>query len=398
MRIFDFTTEQIAAIVGSLVADELSWRFRKHMDSLTVASLAPEMILGEQGLALDEEQRLACARRASAFFGASTDILSIAPTVTIQDWSERLHDAIKHQLLGFQFTAAGRDSETQSTFHRADHIYADAAATSNLLYGRRRIISLIAPHSLIGFILTILTPNLQQIPRIDARGVSPEELNDLLSFGDALVATPSLWRFLMDQGLCAPDNAMGLYFGERMSPDLAALMRQAGFGAQREIYGSTETSLIGWRDSPGDAFRLFDVLFRDGDQIRREDPLLRKSGDRLEMRSASVMPMDIISWESARCFRLIKRRDGAVQIGGVNVFPERIADAITDHEKVSACRVTTGQQETGFQRLIAHIVLKNSLDLNESVARSIDRHCRDVLRPNERPRIYRFHEEMPADS
>ncbi|MEO0397957.1 MAG: hypothetical protein AAF224_00880 [Pseudomonadota bacterium] len=388
MKAFALSTEQIAAIVGALVADELGWRFRRHIDSFTIASLSPETALGEGGLQLDAEERRASARRAATFFGADTDLLDVNAD-RLSDWASTLQQQISERLVEFFFVAAGRDSEIGVTRHPADAIFADAAAAANLVYGRRRIISLVAPHGLLGFVLTVLTPNLQQIPRIDARGRAPEEIAELLAFGDALIATPSVWRFLINEGLSAPDNTMGLYFGEKMPADLAAAMRKAGFGAQREIYGSTETGLIGWRDSPGEPFRLFDGVTREDDDFRRQDPA---GGDR------TIASMDIIKWESPRSFRLGGRRDGALQIGGVNVFPEKIAAAVAAHERIDTCWVSVTGQTDGMAQLVAHIVLTNGQTPDERLARAVDQFCRETLRPHERPRIYRYEREAPTSA
>src|SRR5690606_14313432 len=105
-----------------------------------------------------------------------------------------------------------------------------------------------------------------------ARKMTPDELNAALSFGDALIATPSLWRYILAQDIFAPDNAMAVSFGEPMTVELSAKIRKAGFGAQREIYGSTEHGLIGWRDSPSEPFALFDQWARRGEDLRRATP------------------------------------------------------------------------------------------------------------------------------
>ena len=380
MKAFEISERQIAAIVGALVADELGWRFRRHIDFLTVASISRETPLCDGGLKLDAAEYDACARRAAAFFDSPLESLSDGAR-TIDDWSSAIASSLKSRLVRFRFTAAGRDSANQSSEHRADAVFADAAAVSNLIYGRRRVVSLVAPHGMLGFVLTVLTPNLQQIESVDARGATFDEVRAMLAFGDAIVATPTQWRFMMRQGLKAPDNAMAVYFGEAMPPDLAAEMRHAGFGAQREVYGSTETGLIGWRDSPSEAFRLFDTLACDGEDLLRTVP----DGATLRLR-----PMDILEWEGDRAFRLAGRRDGAVQIGGVNVFPDRIATVIAAHAGVDACEVTLSRHKGGFERLIASIRLAGGAQPSERIARDIDQYCRGNLHPNERPRVYRY--------
>jgi 4-coumarate--CoA ligase (photoactive yellow protein activation family) len=285
----------------------------------------------------------------------------------------------------FEFTAAGKNSETESCLHPADAIYADAAACANLLYGRRRLISLVSPHGLLGFVTTVLTPNLQGIPVIDARGMAPEALAASLAFGDVVVATPTLWRYIANEDVKAPDNAMGVSFGEPLAADLAAELRKAGFGALRELYGSTETGLIAWRDSPGEPFILCDHWSRRGANIARNSPVVVAN---------EVEAMDVLCWEGERSFRLGGRRDGAIQVGGVNVFPDRVAATIREHKAIEDCEIRILRHAGGVSRLVAHIKLNAEIAPTEETAREIDAWCRTQLRPPERPRVYHFESSL----
>lgn len=348
MKAFALSLDQVSAVVDALAVD------------------------GRGGARSDiaAEDRDVGLRRGEAFFGvpAPSDLKNVSS----------LHAAIGSALQEFCFAAAGGAGPGYA--HPAAEIYADAAAAANLLSGRRRILSVVSPHSLIGFVLTVLAPNLQGVPTVDARALDPESLGRSLQFGDALVATPTLWRYLVREGLRAPDNAMAVLFGEPSAPELSAAMRQAGFGAQREVYGSTQTGVIAWRDSPADPFVLFDHWRRRGDALER----CCADGSR-----SPVEPMDRFAWERERAFRLGGRRDGAVQIGAVNVFPDAIAALIAAHPGVATCDITVSRHPDGANRLIASIRLKDGA-VSETAARSIDNWCRARLKAHERPRVYNF--------
>ena len=256
-----------------------------------------------------------------------------------------------------------------------------------MLYGRRRLLSFVAPHSLLGLELSVLTPNLLGIEAVDARGMTPDELSKNLLFGDVLVATPTLWRYMMQEELQAPDNSLAVSFGEPMTPELAVDMRKSGFGVLRELYGSTETGLMAWRDSPSEAFVLFDHWRREGDGLMRLCP---------DGEARQVEAMDRLTWEGERSFTLSGRRDGAVQIGAVNVFPEAVAETLRAHPHIKDCRIVVGRRGDGAARLIANIVLADKTPPNERTARDIDVWCRVNLRQQERPQIYNFEMETGA--
>lgn len=379
MKAFALSHGQITSVAAALIADELGSRFGRHVDTQKASNWSAETPLFDGGAELSSDESRACLERLYRFFGHAGDKSPAGAAVTIGDWVDGVAAAVGGRLTGFSFAAAG--DEAREFAHRADAIFADAASAANLLYGRRRILSLVAPHSLIGFTLSILTPNLLQAPAFDSRGLPPDELKRFLTFGDALIATPSLWRYIIAQGILAPDNAMAVYFGEPMTADLAAEIRKVGFVAQREVYGSTEHGLIGWRDSPSDPFALFDTWRRSGDRLCRTIP----SGAIVD-----VTPMDTFSWDGDRRFRLEGRRDGAQQIGAVNVFPARIAGKIAEHPEIARCVVEVSRHAGGADRLVATIQLHTGAAPGESTARSIDAWCRSKLRPYERPRVYNF--------
>lgn len=374
MRAFEISESQIDAVIRDLIADELRWRFRHRVHDTDDAMA----ILKE----LSAPQSAAVIVRIAGFFDLTAEHRAEIEAAEPAQWAGLIAQRLYHRNHVFRFTPAGRDSQTEACVHAADLLYAQGAAFSNLLYGRRRLISFVAPHSLMGFTLTVIAPNLQQMAYSDARGMTPAELGEYLTFGDAVVATPSHWRFLLREGVKAPENAMAVTFGEPLSGALSAEMRKCGFGAQREVYGSTESGLVGWRDSAGDAFNLFDFLHAEDGAIMRESA----RGDRHE-----IVLMDHVDWEGPRRFRLTGRRDGAVQIGAVNVFPNRIASVIEANQLVERCRVRAGAHPSGFNRLIADIGITGDVQADEFLARHIDQWCRERLHAHERPRIYNFY-------
>lgn len=389
MKAFKISEGQIARVAGAAAADELSRRFNRHIDFLTISSWTAQTPLGPGGINLDDTELTACAARAAQTFGVLPETILSHRAEFISDWASRLADAVEKELKFFSFKPAARNKDTESCRHPADHIFQDAAAAANVFYGGRRILSFVAPHNIFGFILTVLTPALQGVECIDARGLAPEELSKLLSFGDVLVATPTLWRYMIREKLTAPDNTMAVSFGEPMSAELASSMRKAGFGVMREIYGATETGLIAWRSSPADAFVLFDHWARDLARLTRSAP----GGEVVQTEA-----MDHIEWRSDRTFDLKGRRDGAIQIGAVNVFPKEVEKTLNQHKFIKTCRIEADERSDGVTRLVAHIVLKRSILPDEATAREIDAWCRANLRQEERPRIYKFEEPRKAVS
>lgn len=380
MKSFRLAFEQMVALVAALAADELARGFGRYTETLTLSRWNGETRLGRGGVDATPEQQTAIAARVAHFLGLEASSLPVAPGDCIRDWAERAQAAVARGLRAFNFhpTTAG---PAVNASHPADEIFEDAAAVASLMQGRRRVVSMVSSHSLLGLVSTVIAPNLLRLPVIDGRTLTPDELGDRLAFGDIVVATPTLWRYLADTLPGMANNIMGLSFGERLGVDLAGRLRQRGLGAMRELYGSTETGVVAWRDSPPDQFVLFAHWQREGDGLVR----IRPDGVR---RPAPAM--DDLQWRSARGFDLGRRRDGAVQIGAVNVFPAAIAASIAAHPDVARCEVRVSQRAGALDRLIAEIDLLPERIADVAMAWSIDEWCRQRLRPTERPRIYTF--------
>ena len=382
MKSFEIPRAQITRIVAAVCADELARRYGRYVEGLALSSWDEDTPLGEGGADIGEDQRGACAERAAIFFGLPEDALALAPGDRFGDWTDQIADEVRRSLTAFRLHPATHGGVADAR-HPADDVYQDARGVAGLMQGRRRVVSLIAPGSLLGLVCTVLAPALQRLDVLDARRMTPDELADALAFGDVVVATPTLWRYLADTLPSVPGNVVGMSYGEAFGADLAGRLRGRGVASLREVYGSTETGVIGWRDTPSDPFVLFDQWRRVGQALVR---------DRANGTEAAVVPMDALDWEGDRAFRLGGRRDGAVQIAGVNVFPQKIAEAIQGHEAAEHVSVRLSQRPGALDRLIAHVRLVPNRAASQELAWSIDEWCRAKLRPAERPRIYTFEE------
>ena len=380
----EFTRDQLVAIASGLTADELARQFHQFTDSLTLAEWSAETKLGEGGLELTPAQQQACRARFFHFFGHDDVVGKESQSACFGDWADQIAPHLTSPLKIVYFPPSA-DSETPAISHPAEALIQDAEAMANLVRGCRRVIAMVAPHSLFGFATTVLAPSLLKLETVDARPLSVEQLEETIAPGDLIVATPTLWRFLLQSVPNFPTNMFGLSFGEPLSGALYTSLRERGLSALREIYGSTENGIIGWRESPSEKFVPFGHWQRDGEDLIR----LGEAGEKI-----SVKPMDRLVWSGERAFSLEGRRDGAIQIGAVNVYPDMIAKKIADHPDIKECQVSVSRHGVAMDRLVAKILLRKGLLPDQTMAWKVDAWCRKKLRPPERPRIYTFVTEL----
>jgi 4-coumarate--CoA ligase (photoactive yellow protein activation family) len=130
---------------------------------------------------------------------------------------------------------------------------------------------------------------------------------------------------------------------------VAEAAERCALAALVQVYGSSETGGLGWRASHREDYRLLPHLAREGG---RADGILRTLPDG---RTEPLQAQDQLSWSGERTFAVGARADGAVQVGGVNVFPARVRAALLEHPGVLDCAVRLMRPDEGA-RLKAFIV------------------------------------------
>ncbi|RYI99761.1 MAG: hypothetical protein EON47_15805 [Acetobacteraceae bacterium] len=162
-------------------------------------------------------------------------------------------------------------------------------------------------------------------------------------------------------------------------------LRAAGAAQVTEIYGSSETAGIASRCHPDSPFTL----------LPRWQP--GASGEQASLRDAltgAETPLpDRAAWTEAGHLRLLGRKDEAVQVGGINVFPERVAERLGRHALVRACAVRL-DAALPVPRLKAFVVLREGA--RPDAAAELDRWCRDEFSAAERPVRLDIGPSLPA--
>ena len=141
----------------------------------------------------------------------------------------------------------------------------------------------------------------------------------------------------------------------------------------------SETAGVGWRDDPAYPYTLLPGWRRD------DDGLLK--GQR------PVQLPDLLGWEDDERFRLLGRRDSAVQVGGFNVVPEEVCAALLRHPAVADAAVRPMRPEEG-DRLKAFVVPAAAADPDELSA-ALRRFAVATLTPAQRPGAYSFGPALP---
>lgn len=294
----------------------------------------------------------------------------------IEDWRAIAREALTRFDAAITFRTSGSTGEPKPCTHALARLEAEAAGHAALIGPRQRVLSAVPSHHIYGFLFTQLLPrHLGGLPVLDLRGTSPAGVAAKLQPGDLVIGHPAWWgavaRFA--PGTLPPD-IIGVTSTAPCPPATATALRDRGLARLVQVYGSSETAGIGWRDTPDGPFALLPSWTRDGKAIAAPDHL-------------TFLPC-------GRRFTIEGRADGAVQVAGHNVFPARIRAALEAHPAVAAASVRLMRPEEG-DRLKAFIVPRDPASDPAVLRGTLAAWAEATLAPPERPRAWRFGAGLP---
>ncbi len=260
------------------------------------------------------------------------------------EWANIVWQAMERRPDEITFHTSGSTGTPKTVTHRVEDLFAEAEAFAGILKGRNlsRIVSFVPPHHIYGYIHSVLLPKALDLPLVESAPIAP---------GDLVVSHPLRWGFVDSSTSALKPGIVGLTSSAPMPEGRTESLLGKGLSAMIEIYGSTETAGVGWRDHPDCAYRLLPRWTR-----------------------GTLTAMDELVWVDDVHFRVGPRKDEAVQVGGVNVFPRRIEDRIRAHPLVADCRVRPMRPSEG-ERLKAFVVPRDPaltlLDLDAWLRREL---------------------------
>ncbi|HBF49575.1 MAG TPA: hypothetical protein DDX04_03455 [Massilia sp.] len=224
-----------------------------------------------------------------------------------------------------------------------------------------------------------------RLPLLDLRGGSPAALAGLVQPGDLVVAHPDWWRQVAALGMALPSDVVGVT-STAPCPDAVAQALQDGGLRLVQVYGSSETAGVGWRDRAGEPYRLFSYWRAVGGEV-------------LERARAGGTPerhglQDRLEWFGEAAFLPAGRIDHAVQVGGMNVFPAYVGEVLALHPDVLACQVRLMRADEGV-RLKAFVVPRPGADDAAGLRVALGEWIGKRLTPPERPTAFSFGPKLP---
>ena len=335
-------------VVGDLLAGEMAaLRPGRQAPALPwPASFDLRCDLGADSLDL---MALASALETMLHLRQSATVAPLLVQTRVAHWLDAARAGLERDGSVLTFRTSGSSGAPKACTHRLALLWQEVGELAGLFEGRRRIVSLVPSHHIYGFLLTVLLPHRLGLAQVcDLRGHTPGALSARLQPGDLVVGYPDWWRAFGHGSAVLPDDVVGVTSTAPCPPDVAHAALGAGLARLVQVYGSSETAGVGWRDDPDGDYTLFSYWGQTG----QPDRLERQCPD--GTRQATAM-QDRLLWGAPGRFRPDGRIDQAVQVGGINVFPAYVADVLKLHPAVLDASVRAMRPDEGG-RLKAFVV------------------------------------------
>jgi len=387
-----WTRDGVHRMLRDLIVDELG-RLRPGLPPPDRAALTPEAWLGESpdgslALGADSLELLSLATAASELFDLRESGLEdlLLARRRLGDWVELVLRARDLADGALTFRTSGSTGEPKACRHELDHLLTEVEALDALLRPAR-ILAAVPAHHIYGCLFTVLLPAGRGLPVLELRDRPPASALAQARSGDVVVGHPAFYRLaLRGAGTVSP----GVTAVTSTAPCPAEIwdgLANLGLARVVEVYGASETAGIGYREASEAPFELFDHWRRAGAGIARNPGA---GADK------SLALPDALRWLDDRRFEVAGRRDGAVQVGGVNVYPERVRRALLTHPAVADAAVRPMAAAEGG-RLKAFVVPRDPAADPRAVQAKVLAWAERHLRAPERPRAITVGRALPRN-
>lgn len=378
--------DAIHRFVGDLVVTELAG-LRRSGTSLPPLPLLSSLHLHDDlGVDSLEQLQLATALAETLHLHESGIADYLMARHTIAEWVEVAQAGLDQFSALLTFRTSGSTGIAKSCTHSLGDLWQEALELARLFSAQRRIFSAVPSHHIYGFLFTILLPQALKLidsPVIDLRRSSPASLRKILQKHDLIIAHPMFWQVAAGMLPGVVEGVVGVTSTAPCPDHVCTALRAAGLQRLLQIYGSSETAGIGWRENETAPYKLFEHWQQHPNQ---NGELLRQTASGVIVR---VNCPDNLIWFDDRHFLPTGRLDAAVQVAGINVFPSKVRQTLLQHPHVIDAAVRLMRNDEG-NRLKAFIVPRDAQCDQAQLQQQLGQWVDERLTVAERPKAYSF--------
>ncbi len=295
-----------------------------------------------------------------------------------QAWREGKKDVV--------FNTSGSTGKPTFALQREEMLRQECAFACTFFSEIKKIVALTPLHHCYAFMFGILLHEALGVPLTTSPPL-PTGIKHSLASGELIIGFPDFWRsFSSLDHEFTPKDIYCLSAGAPWSKEDQKAIRACGFSNTIEIFGSSENGIIGWRRHFEDPFQLPPYF---SPSVEADDSLTRNViGEEI-----TVPLQDGFSWLDSQCFLPSGRKDKALQVAGMNVYPAFVEKCLLQLVEIKECSVRLMRPEEG-NRLKAFIVLYEGVD-EGAILKKLKEFCLNKLSTPARPTKYTFGQSIP---
>jgi 4-coumarate--CoA ligase (photoactive yellow protein activation family) len=367
------------------------------------AAVISEELLPLRALSVERVYKL--AGMVALFFGLDEDEVSaLAGLDTYEQWVKHIYRGpAGNGHTNFVFSTSGSMGHPTLHSFTLRELEEEAQTLAALFPDCKRIVSVMPVHHIFGFAFSVMLPRILGIPVLDRPPLPSEDFFRTLQPGDLIPAFPVFWKSVLD--ICSGPRVPA------MAPDIRGVSSSApcppevieGLLAEQpdegrplcadmaEIYGATEFGAVGIRRNCREDYTLLPHWRRVS--LTKEEGREEAWGIQREHGRPLPLP-DNLLWRDERRFKPGQRKDKAVQVAGITVSPEQVAELMRGHPLVADCVVRLMRPDEGT-RLKAFVVPRPEVVAATRLMSELKRLTTDRLEPAARPKSIHFGECLP---
>jgi long-chain acyl-CoA synthetase len=346
---------------------------------------------GPDSLGIDSLETIGLAAATNEMFhlaDANLDV-EVFSARTFGDWLDTIEAGWRAGIARITFRTSGSTGIPKRCTHEFPYLRTEVRYLANMFNAQTRIVARVAAHHIYGFLFTAMLPDRLGLEVVSDVRTDREALPLRLMSGDLIVSIPEHWELLDRTFFTWPKNVEGVVSTAPCSRALISSLIERGLPGMTEVYGPSETSGVGTRTWPEDKYRLMQQWQRGTTSDQGQSSLTHASGKRVQL-------MDRIHFRENEQFELAGRLDGSVQVGGTNVFPERIAALLVSLPGVAGAAVRLMRPEEGMR--MKALVVPDSESSGEDLRRELETWIETHLPAVERPKALTFVPAILMDS
>ncbi len=291
------------------------------------------------------------------------------------------------------FFTSGSTGKPKPCTHPESHLRQELMGIIPLIQNRKRALVTSPLHHLYGFTFGLLLPLSLGIP-IRLEAPMPTAIAHQIKQQDLVIGVPLLYGHMARLENIESRQSFLMTGTAPMPAEVFEQLLSLGF-KMIECFGSSEMGVMCCRLSPKIHFSLLPQFTRlkQTDEQNSSDIVQRTLPDNSVQ---NFTLQDNIDWKDDRHLLPMGRKDFAVQVAGVNVFPEYVEKILNAHEAINACSVRLMRPEEGYQ-LKAFIILERGYDEN-IMRKELRNYVKQNLKIEEQPARFDFGTDLPRSS